>query len=267
MRSKNLRLWENKVILAINIGNSSLRFGIFKGREFDTGWIIQTRPFKSADEYIVGIHSMFKEHRIAVDLIDDIIIASVVPAISGAFREAVKNLFGRDALFIDYKMNSGLTFPIDEPSELGADLLANAAAAYNLYRKDVIVADFGTAMSFTIVRENGYLPGIVIAPGVISALGSLFSDTSQLPQIELKVPERVIGIETIGCIQSGIVYGWAGLLDNIVNKIDEEQGSQSKVIITGGAAHIFENVASRIDVYDPHHTLKGLQILHELNPS
>jgi len=253
------------MILAVNIGNSSLRFGVFEGREFKTGWIFQSKPLKSSDEYIVGIRSMLIEYKIDKEKIEDVIIASVVPALTGAFRDAIRGLFGKDACFIDYRMKSGLSFPILEPVEMGADLLSNAAAAFNLYHRDVIVADFGTAMSFTIVRENGYLPGIVIAPGVISALGSLAADTSQLPQIELKVPDKVIGIDTVGCIQSGIIYGWAGLLDNIVNRIDEEQGTRSMVIATGGAGRVFENVADRIDLYDPHHTIKGLQILHELN--
>ena len=177
----------------------------------------------------------------------------------------MKGLLGKEPIFIDYRMKTGLTFPIAEPHELGADLLANAAAACNLYEGDVIVADFGTAMSFTIVRADGFLPGIVIAPGVVSALGSLVADTSQLPQIELKAPERVIGIETVGCIQSGMIYGWAGLLDNIVKKIDQEQGLSSKVIITGGTGHVFEDVAERVDVYDPHLTLRGLQVIYELN--
>ncbi|MBI9106885.1 MAG: type III pantothenate kinase [Spirochaetales bacterium] len=253
------------MILAVNIGNSSLRFGIFEGRDFKTGWTLQTKPFKSSDEYVIAIHSMFIQHKLDLNQIEDIIIASVVPPLAAAIRDAVKELFGRNARFINYRMKSGLSFPIEQPSEMGADLLSNAAAAYNLYHKDVIVADFGTATSFTIVRENGFLPGIVIAPGVISALGSLFADTSQLPQIELKVPDKVIGIDTVGCIQSGIIYGWAGLLDNIVRKIDEEQGTRSMVIITGGAGRLFEKVASRADLYDPHHTIRGLQLLHELN--
>ena len=253
------------MILAINIGNSSIRFGIFNGKDLVTRWILQSRPLKSADEYIVAIRSMFDEYGVKTGLIDDIIIASVVPALTEAFRDAIPGLFQKDAMFIDYKMNTGLTYPIDEPSELGADLLANAAAAFNLYHRDVIVADFGTAMSFTIVRESGYLPGIVIAPGVVSALGSLVEDTSQLPHIELKVPQKVIGIDTIGCIQSGIIYGWAGLLDNIVNKIDEEQATRSMVIITGGPSRVFENAGCRIDLCDPNHTLKGLQILYERN--
>lgn len=253
------------MILTVNIGNSSLRFGVFDGRRYHKGWILQSKPRKSADEYIIVIRSMLNENKINIDEIEDVMIASVVPALTGELRDAVKGLFGIDARFIDYKMNTGLSYPIEDPVELGADLLANAVAAYHLHKKDVIVADFGTGMSFTIVRENGYVPGIVIAPGVVSALGSLVADTSQLPQIELKAPKQVVGIETVGCIQSGLIYGWAGLLDNIADKIDEELGTKSMVIATGGTAHIFEKEASRIDICDPNHTIKGLQILHELN--
>ena len=253
------------MILAINIGNSSLRFGVFDGREYKTGWILQSKPIKSADEYVVSIHAMFSEYGIERQWIDGVIIASVVPQLTGIFRSAVRGLLGIEAQFIDYKMNTGLKFPIDEPAELGADLIANAAAALHLHGGNTIVADFGTAMSFTIVNEDGNMPGVVIAPGVVSALGSLVADTSQLPQIELKAPERVIGTETVGCIKSGMVYGWAGLLDNIVRKIDEEQQLKSKVIITGGMAHVFKDVLMTDAVYDPHHTLKGLQIIGELN--
>ncbi len=253
------------MLLAVNVGNSNIRFGVFKGRDCSARWMIQSKPHKSADEYIVIIHSMLKENNIKIHQIDRIITASVVPALTGVFREAFKKMFGLEPVFINYKMNSGLSFPIESPAELGADLLANAAAAFNLHKKDAIVVDFGTALSFTVVRKNGFLTGIVIAPGVISALGSLVEDTAQLPEIELEKPERVIGIETIGCIQSGLIYGYTGLIENIIKKIDEEQGTESLVIATGGTAHVFEKISERIDIYDDLHTLKGLQVMDEMN--
>ena len=253
------------MLLAVNIGNSSLRFGVFKGRECRARWLIQTKPHKSSDEYIVVIHSLLREQKLKTSDIDSIIAASVVPALTGELGNALERLFGHVPVFINHRMNSGLTFPIQNPNELGADLLANGAAAYNLYKRDAVVIDFGTALSFTIVRAEGHLAGVVIAPGVISALGSLVGDTAQLPDIELKVPERVVGVETIGCIQSGIVHGYTGLIEHMVRKIDEEQGSESIVIATGGTAHVFEKISSRIDVYDDLHTLKGLQIMYELN--
>ena len=254
-----------EMLLAVNIGNSSLRFGVFKGSECVARWLIKTKPHKSADEYVVVVHSLFKEHGVKVESIDSVIAASVVPVLTGVLRESFTVMFGRAPIFINYKMNSGLTFPVEKPTELGGDLLANGAAAYHLYRRDTIVIDFGTALSFTVVRENGLLAGIVIAPGVISALGSLVKDTAQLPSIELTAPERVVGVETIGCIQSGIIHGYTGLIENIAAKIDEEQGSKSLVIATGGTAHIYEKICRRIDIYDDLHTLKGLQVMHALN--
>lgn len=253
------------MLLAINIGNSSLRFGVFDGRECIAKWIIKSQPNKSDDEYQVVIHSLLREHNIDADCIDSVVVASVVPHLSGLIRNAVYSLFGLEPVFINYKMNTGLTYPVEHPVQLGADLLANAAAACNLYKKDVIVIDFGTALSFTIVRASGLLSGIVIAPGVVSALGSLVKDTAQLPSIELKAPEHVVGVETIECIQSGLIHGYTGLIENITKKIDEEQGSSSLVIATGGVAHVFEKISSCIDVYDDLHTLKGLQIINELN--
>ena len=252
------------MLLALNIGNSSLRFAVFNDRECMARWIIKSKPCKSSDEYIAVIHSLMLEHGVASGDISEIVAASVVPELSGELRIALYELFLIEPVFINYKMNTGLTYPIEEPYQLGADLLANAAAA-NLYDRDVIVVDFGTALSFTIVRNSGLLAGIVIAPGVVSALGSLVQDTAQLPAIELKAPERVVGIDTIGCIQSGIIHGYTGLIDNIVKKIDEEQNTESLVIATGGTAHIFEKVSSRIDLYDDLHTLKGLQVIHLLN--
>jgi type III pantothenate kinase len=199
-----------------------------------------------------------------IDDIEETAVSSVVPDLNEVFNEAVVKLFGKDAVFINIKMNSGLGFPIDEPAELGADLLANAAAALHLYHRDIIVVDFGTAVSFTVVRKTGFVPGIVIAPGVISALGSLFNDTSMLPEIELKVPEKVIGTETVGCIQSGMIHGYTGLVENIIKKIDEEQGTESMVIAAGGSAMIFEGICGRIDLFDQMHTLKGIQLIHSL---
>lgn len=253
------------MLLTINIGNSSLRFGVFDGRECIARWLIKSKPHKSADEYIVVVHSLLKEHGVEIERIDGVIAASVVPVLTGVLCESFTELFGHEPVFINYKMKSGLSFPIEKPSELGGDLLANGAAAYNLYSRDAIVVDFGTALSFTVVRKAGLLAGVVIAPGVISALGSLVKDTAQLPSIELKAPERVVGIETIGCIQSGLIHGYTGLIDNIVNKIDSEQGTKSLVIATGGTAHVFENICQRIDIYDDLHTLKGLQVINELN--
>ena len=253
------------MLLAINIGNSNIRFGIFRGQDCRASWMIQSKPHKSADEYIVTIHSLLREQGFKTRDIKDIIAASVVPALSGEIADALTRLFGCEPVFINHRMDSGLTFPVENPTELGADLLANGAAAHHLYERDAVVIDFGTALSFTIVRKNGFLSGIVIAPGVISALGSLVGDTAQLPDIELKVPERVVGVETIGCIQSGLIHGYTGLIEHIVKKIDEEQGSESFVIATGGTAHVFEKLSEKINVYDDLHTLKGLQVMFELN--
>ena len=253
------------MLLSVNIGNSSIRFGVFNGSECSSHWIIQSKPHKSADEYIYIIHSLLNEHGIDKGQIKRITAASVVPELNGELKTAFFELFGCNPTFIDYRMKTGLLYPIEEPKELGADLLANAAAAVNLYKRDVVVIDFGTALSFTIVRESGLLAGIVIAPGVISALGSLVQDTAQLPAIEIKEPERVVGVDTIGCIQSGLVHGYTGLFENIVKKIDEEQGTESLVVSTGGTAHIFEKISDVIDIYDDLHTLKGLQIIDQLN--
>ncbi len=253
------------MLLTLNIGNSSLRFGIFNGRDCLAHWIIQSKPHRSSDEYIVSIHSMMDENNISINDIHRLICASVVPELTGTIKFALKGLFGIEPVVINSRMKTGITFPVENPSELGADLLANAVAAVHLYDRDAIVIDFGTALSFTIVRSDGRLAGVVIAPGVISALGSLVADTAQLPSIELKAPKKVVGVETIGCIQSGIIHGYTGLFENIVEKIDNEQGTDSLVIAAGGVAHIFKKISSRIDVYDDLHTIKGLQLLDELN--
>ena len=253
------------MLLAINIGNSNIRFGAFSGSDCVSKWLINTKPLRSADEYSATVSILLKRNKVKKSIIDGIIIGSVVPALSPEIRKMCEDLFGIEPVFISYRMPTGLRYPIEKPEELGADLLANAAAAFHLYKKDCIVVDFGTALSFTVTRADGYLSGIVIAPGVISALGSLVGDTAQLPQIELKEPERVIGIDTVGCIQSGMIYGYTGLIENIIKKIDEEQGSESKVIATGGASGIFRDVSSRIDLFDELHTLKGLQLLHGLS--
>ena len=130
------------MLLAVNIGNSNVRFGVFHGDECKARWLIQTKPLRSSDEYIVILHSMLKEHKLKSSEIDNVVCASVVPALTGVFREALAEKFGHEPVFIDYRMNTGISYPIERPVELGADLLANAAAAYNLYRRDAVVVDF-----------------------------------------------------------------------------------------------------------------------------
>lgn len=253
------------MLLAINIGNSSIRFGVFKKDKCVAKWLIKSKVQRYPDEYKILLYSLMQENKIRSSNIKSVVAASVVPELSGPIRDVVKQLFKKEVMFINIKMNTGIIFPVENMTELGADLLANAVAAVNIYKKDSIIVDFGTAMSFTVVRKNGHLSGVVIAPGVVSALNSLVADTAQLPSIEICKPEKVIGTNTIASIQSGITHGYAGLIENIIKKIDKEQGYKSYVIATGGSSPAFKKIIKRIDTFDELHTLKGLNIIHKLN--
>lgn len=254
------------MVLTVNIGNSNIRFSVFDGEESRASWFIQTHPHRSAYEYQVVLRSLLEEYGIAITAITHCVAGSVVPELTGEMRDCLRNEFGCEPLFVDHSLNTGLEYPIDNPAELGADLLANAVAANDLYQRDVVVVDFGTALSFTVVNREGYLAGVTIAPGVNSALRSLVADTAQLPSIELTPPPSVIGLNTIECIQSGMVYGFTGLVESLIARMKKETGRDYYTVATGGLAKVFAPLSEVIDQRDDLHTLRGLAKILERNP-
>jgi type III pantothenate kinase len=253
------------MILAIDIGNTNIAFGLSDGAEWKHHWRIRTVADKTADEYTVLFTSFLQNEGIDPVTISGVVVSSVVPPLTGPFSSMLKKLTGKDVLLIGPGVKTGIRIRTDNPSEVGTDLVANAVASYRRYKGSCISIDFGTALTFTAVKAPGDLLGVVIAPGLNAAAGALSEHTAQLPTVRLEAPERIIGKNSIHSIQGGIVYGYAGLVKEIIRKIQEEMEEKVKVIATGGLVETVAPLVEEIDDIDQWLTLEGLKLIGEMN--
>ncbi|MDF9798818.1 type III pantothenate kinase [Catalinimonas alkaloidigena] len=248
------------MLLAIDIGNSNIAFGIFEG-DWQEHWRLNTVTDKTSDEYEVLFRSLLLNGRENFDKVKQVVISSVVPTLSTTFRQMTGRMFGLDPLMVNARIDTGIEIVIDNPAEIGSDLLANAVAGYAKYQDQCIVVDFGTALSITIVGKGGKLLGGSIAPGLKSAMKSLSTNTAQLPFVQLEAPPSAIGKNTIHAIQSGVVLGYVGLVESLIKRIKAELGGAAKVIATGGLAEIIAPHTDQFDALDPWLTLDGLRLI------
>ncbi|WP_185850282.1 type III pantothenate kinase [Blattabacterium cuenoti] len=254
------------MLLTINIGNSSLRFGLFNNNynlKCNCSWIINSNPHRSLDEYILLFRNIYQQYGVISKLVKNIVIGSVVPPLTNIVEESLYEIHKIKPIIVDRYSYS----PIKHYShQLGTDLYANAIAAYTLYKNNTtLVVDFGTALSLTCVDEYGFLQGVIIAPGINGSLSALIRNTAQLSQIELKEPSRILGQYTEECIQSGIIYGYLSMVEGLINRINKELKKNCFVIATGGLSHIYMPLTKKIHIKDKLHTIKGLKILFHWN--
>lgn len=250
------------MILAVNIGNSSIRFGVGENHTELISWTMNTKPFKTADEMFMLINNMYEQHKINQKAISKIVIGSVVPHQTNIVARALKEIHDFDAVIVDRNSKSNI---LQHSNQMGTDLYANATAAHALYPGKKLIVDFGTALTVLGIDEQGEVLGVIIAPGVITSLRALVNNTSQLPDIELIPPKTVLGKDTETCMQSGMVYGYIGMVEGFIDRVSKEFNSDFYVISTGGLGHIFKPLTSKIHKDDKLHTLRGLCILHDLN--
>ncbi|MDO5655024.1 MAG: type III pantothenate kinase [Flavobacteriaceae bacterium] len=248
------------MILAINIGNSNIRFGVGENHTDLHSWTLNTKPFRTADEFYFVFKNMYEQYQISQDKITGIVIGSVVPHQTSIISRALYDLHKIEPIIVDRTTKSRI---IQHSSQMGTDLYANAVAAHELYEGKKLVIDFGTALTVTGIDETGEVLGVIIAPGVITSLKALVGDTAQLPDIELKTPSRVLGRDTVTCMQSGMVYGYVGMVESFIDRANAEIGGDAYVISTGGLGHIYQPLTDKIDKDDKLHTLRGLVILYE----
>ncbi len=250
------------MLLAVNIGNSSIRFGIFKEEKCINSWIINSKADRTEDEF----YALFKGYYLQYDIdekdLRKIVVGSVVPKHTEPVCRALKKIHGFEPFLVSRDTPSAIKH---ESNQLGTDLYANAVGAYELFKRKCVVIDFGTALTLTGIDHDGTMLGVVIAPGVNTALQSLVGNTAQLPDIELTAPEKVLGLETVACMQSGMVYGYLSMIEGLIDRIKNEIGDNTYVIATGGLCHIFESLTNKINYTDKLHTIKGLKALYELN--
>jgi len=249
------------MLLAVDIGNTDIVFGFY---EDSKGWVAEMRH-PSAHYTTAGktFKNWLIQQRISPHLIEKVVLSSVVPGVSPSLLASLKSLTGNDPLILGMELYEKLPLDIDNPEEIGSDLVANAYAAFHKFKQACIIVDFGTALTFTAVSSIGEIMGVAIAPGLKTAMKSLFANTAQLPMVPLDLPESVIGKNTAHAVQAGILGGYVGLVNEVLDRMVAEMGGEVSLVATGGLSSILKPVHERFDYIDRKLTLEGLRMIAE----
>jgi len=253
------------MLLAVDIGNTSTKLGVFDGEKLRATWHMATGVHRMADEYAALLFTLLDQQGVKTSDIKAVAMCSVVPPLISTFEELFERYFKITPLVVEVGVKTGVSIRTDNPREVGADRIADAAAAIKLYGKPLIIIDLGTATTFGIISRNGDYIGGIIATGIATAAEALFTRTAQLPRVELAQPKHVIGSNTVVAIQSGIIYGYASLVEGMLSRVQKEMGEKPKVVATGGYAELIARVTDVIDVVDPDLTLIGLRLIYQMN--
>ena len=249
------------MLLAIDIGNTNITIGLFDAQKLQKTWRVSTDSSRTSDEYGLQISNMLGSNKI----INEVSICSVVPPLTPTFEVLCRRYFKVNPLTIGAGSKTGIKVMYDSPKDVGTDRIVDAAAVVHLYGGPAIIVDLGTATVFDAITASSEYLGGAIAPGMGVSADALFRATSQLRRVELSAPDSAIGKNTQHSIQSGLVLGYSELVKGMIRRFKLELGKESKVIATGGLAQVVEKEVSLFDIIDPDLTLKGLQIVHELN--
>jgi type III pantothenate kinase len=254
------------MILAVNVGNSSTAFGICRGNDWLERWRIRTVHERMPDEYSLLFERFLHRLELQAGDVERLVVASVVPQVTEMILQVCGSDFGGKPLVLGPGIDTGIRIRTDNPAEVGTDLVANAVAAYQLIKGSCIIIDFGTALTFTGVSEGAVLEGVSIAPGLKYAVRALSQNTAQLPTVQLSQPPAALGKNTIHSIQSGIIFGYVGMVEALVDRIKAELPGEVRVVATGGQANIIAPLTDRIDTVEPWLNLDGLRLVAERNP-
>ncbi|WFA07716.1 type III pantothenate kinase [Tissierella sp. Yu-01] len=258
------------MLLVIDVGNTNIVFGLFNGRELAFDWRISTDKDRTSDEYGLLFNQIFQHNNIDISEIDDVIISSVVPPLMHTLPTTSVRYFNKEPIVIGPGVKTGMNIKYDNPKEVGADRIVNAVAAFEKYGGPLIIVDFGTANTFCYVSEEGEYLGGAITPGIKISAEALFLRTAKLPKVELVKPEKVVAKNTVNSIQSGLVYGYIGMVDHIIGKMIDEMNvdeNKIKVVATGGFSSLIASESKYIKIIDKLLTLDGLRIIYERNKS
>jgi type III pantothenate kinase len=252
------------MLLAVDVGNTQTHLGVFDGERLAEHWRFQTRSGATGDELAERIVGMLALSGITLDDVDAVCVSSVVPPLGTQYEQLTERYVGASCLAIAPGVKTGMPIRIDNPLEVGADRLVNAVAAYERFKSACVVVDFGTGINFDAVSEAGEYLGGAIAPGLEISLTALVERAARIGRIDLEEPETAIGRSSRAAIQSGVVFGFAGLIDGVVRRIEDELG-EVQLLATGGLASVIVPFTETIDEVDEMLTLKGLRLIHERN--
>ncbi|MBW6485527.1 MAG: type III pantothenate kinase [Syntrophobacterales bacterium] len=253
------------MLLVMDVGNTNTVLGLYDGEELVHDWRIRTVIDQTLDEYGILILNLYKNSKISSKAITNIIISCVVPPMLNILEPLCLKYFGIKPLIVGPGIKTGMPIFYDNPREVGADRIVNAVAAFEKYHREMIVVDFGTATTFDYISAKGEYMGGCIAPGVMISSEALFERAAKLPRVELCKPRLVVTKDTVSAMQAGIMYGYAGLVDGIVERIMAEIDSAPLVVATGGLARLIAGVARSIEVVDDMLTIEGLRIIFQRN--
>lgn len=258
------------MLLVIDVGNTNIVFGLFRDKELVFDWRIASDVGRTSDEYGLLFDQVFNHNKISIDDIGDVIISSVVPTLMHTLSASAVKYLNRQPIIVEPGVKTGMNIHYDNPKEVGADRIVNAVAAFEKYGGPVIIVDFGTANTFCYVNKEGDYCGGIISPGIKISAEALFLKTAKLPKVELIKPDNIIGKNTVNSIQSGLVFGYIGMVDFIIERMIHEIGcdeKEIKVVATGGFSTLISSESKYIKVIDKMLTLDGLQIVYERNKS
>lgn len=257
------------MLLVLDVGNSNIVVGVYNGAKLISEWRLSTQTIRSADEYGIQFVNLFKLANIRIDAIEGVIISSVVPNTMYSLEHMVRKYFNIMPIVVGPGVKTGINIKYDNPREVGADRIVNAVAAHEIYKKPLIVIDFGTATTFCAIRENGDYLGGAICPGIKISADALFQKTAKLPRVELIKTKTIICKNTVTSMQAGIVYGYIGQVEYIVKKMKSEMDTLGEknalVVATGGLAKLISEESKYVDDINPFLTLEGLRIIYEKN--
>ena len=252
------------MLFAIDVGNTNITMGLFDGEKLEKTFRMTTGISRTSDEFGVFLGELLRMRNLPLDVIDEVIIASVVPNVMHSLTNGIRKYFKLDPLIVEPGVKTGINITIPNPRQLGADRIVDAAAVYELYGGPAIVIDYGTATTFDLVDSDGTFTACVIAPGIRTSAQAMWSMAAKLPEFEIKKPKSILAQDTIACMQAGLVYGQIGQTEYIVKQMKKEFGKENiKVVATGGLGRIIEKETNAIDIYDPMLTLQGMRLIFE----